>query len=643
MKVSLLIIFLFLSSKFLFAQFDKYSSTSKEAISLYERAERGYRADNFYAAKIDVANAIKADTTFVEAYMLLGELLGKEGKYDETLSLYLKATRINGEAFPISFILLGSVQFYLQKYEEAKASYEKFLTIKETKQESRDLVEYEIKRCDFRIRALKNPVPFIPKNLGPNVNSENDEYLPALTTDEQTLIYTVRLPRENIPANSKNKFNEDFYISHYEKDKWQIREPIGDQINTLNNEGAQSISADGQVLYYTACEKSGGLGGCDIFYSKKAGDTWSKPMNIGPPVNTQYWEAQPSISADGRTLYFASGRPGGIGDFDIWKSTLEDNGKWTDPVNLGPRINTTAAEMSPFIHSDNKTLYFASDGWIGMGGMDLYMIQTDSALEWKMPKNLGYPINSSQDEISLIVNAKGDKAYFSSKKDDSYGGMDLYEFELYKEIRPTSVTYVKGRVFDATTKSNIEAKFELIDLETTETIMEAYSNSSTGDFLVSLPANRNYALNVSKKGYLFYSENFSLKSLKDASPFQIDIPLQAIKVGDKVVLKNIFFETNSYVLKDESKVELNKIIGFMKDNNTVKIEISGHTDNVGAKQTNKTLSEKRAKSVFEYLINHAINKDRLKYIGYADSQPVSPNTTPEGKAKNRRTELKVIE
>ncbi|MBI5218981.1 MAG: PD40 domain-containing protein [Bacteroidia bacterium] len=627
-----------------FAQQTNYTSKIKEAVNLYERAERAYSADNLYAAKIDITNAIKIDTTFMEAYMLLGELLGRDGKYEETLSLYLKAIKINGDAYPLSYVLLGSVQFYLQKYEDAKASYTKYLTFQYIKPGSKEVAEFEIKRCDFRINTIKNPVPFIPKNLGPNVNSAYDEYLPALTADEQTLVITVRLPRENVSPNSKNKFNEDFFVCRKTDGKWQIRETIGDEINTPNNEGAQSVSADGQTLYYTACEKSGGYGGCDIFYSKRVGDTWSKPINIGSPINTESWESQPSISSDGKTLYFASDRPGGYGELDIWKSSLDVTGKWTNPINIGPQINTSATEMSPFIHPDNTTLYFASDGWIGMGGLDLFMSQTDEKGAWTEPMNLGYPINSSQEETSLIVNATGDKAYFSSKRDDTYGGMDLYEFELYKEARPIPVTYVKGKVFDAATKAGIEAKFELIDLETTDIEMEAVSNSGTGEFLVSLPTNRNYALNVSKKGYLFYSENFSLKNRANSSkPYQIDIPLQAIKVGDKIILNNIFFETNSYVLKNESKVELNKIIGFMKENNTVKIELSGHTDNTGSKDLNKKLSENRAKAVYDYLVNNSISSGRLRFKGYADMQPVAQNTTTEGKAKNRRTELKIIE
>ena len=630
---------------FSFVSMAQYTTSDKEAIKLYERAERALKAESYYAVKVDAQNAIKLDSMFVEAYMILGQVFAQERNFDEALRIYERATRLNGDAYPKSYLLLGSIQYFVGKLEDAAKSYMYYLSFENEKKETREIAEYELQKCEFRINAKKNPVPFVPKNLGPDINSEFDEYLPALTADEQTLVITVRLPRENVPPNSKNKFNEDFFISQKIDGVWQKRQPIGNEINTPNNEGAQSISADGQLLFFTACEKSGGYGGCDIYCSRKIGDKWGKPVNLGQPVNTDYWESQPSISSDGKTLYFASDRFGGYGELDIWKTTLDSNGKWTKPVNLGKSINTSASEMSPFIHPDNTTLYFASDGWIGMGGLDLFMSRCDEKDEWSEPKNLGYPINTSGEETSLIVNAIGNKAYFSSRRDDTFGGMDLYEFELYQEVRPIPVTYVKGKVFDATTKNSLEAKFELVDIETAELIVEATSNSGNGEFLVSIPVNRNYALSVSKKGYLFYSENFSLKDVKDASePFKIDIPLSSIKIGQKIVLKNIFFETNSFVLKTESKVELNKLVNFMTENSNIKIEISGHTDNVGRKDLNMKLSEKRAKAVYDYLLqSKAISEFRLKFKGYADTQPIESNATPEGKAKNRRTEIKIIE
>jgi outer membrane protein OmpA-like peptidoglycan-associated protein len=395
-------------------------------------------------------------------------------------------------------------------------------------------------------------------------------------------------------------------------------------------------------MFFTACQKADSYGGCDIYFAKKTGNRWSEAINIGEPVNSRYWESQPSISSDGRTLYFVSNRPGGKGGMDIWKSYINDHGRFSKPENLGDSINTRGTESGPFIHPDNQTLYFASDAWLGMGGLDLYVSRKGVTNQWKRPDNLGYPINTHKDEEFLIVNAKGNLAYFSSNREGSRG-KDIYNFELYDEAQPFQVTYVKGKVFDAVTNEKLKAKFELIDLETSKLVMEAFSHNKTGEFLVCLPVNKNYALNVSKTGYLFYSENFSLKNPENPSEtFLMDIPLQPIREGAIVVLKNIFYETDKYDLKPESKAELSKLISFLNKNPKVNIEISGHTDNIGEDDYNIKLSRNRALSVYNYLTENEISNTRLSYEGYGENSPVASNETEKGRAQNRRTEFKIV-
>jgi hypothetical protein len=418
---------------------------------------------------------------------------------------------------------------------------------------------------------------------------------------------------------------------------------IGSPINTGENEGAQSISANGRFMVFTACNKTDAVGRCDLYFSKKVGDKWTYPRNMQPPVNSRYKETQPSLSADGRTLYFASDRPGGKGQLDVWVTSRDDNGNWSQPINLGDTINTRYHEMSPYVHQDNQTLYFASDGQIGLGGFDLFVSRRDNEGKWGTPQNLGYPINTNKDEFGLIVNAKGNKAYFSSDRDPAMG-KDIYTFDLYNKIQPLEVSYMKGIVFDKETRKRLTAKFELIDLESGKMIYESFSDEETGEFLICLPTDKDYCLNVSKKGYLFFSENFALKGIfRKTEPFLKDVPMQSIKIGESIILKNIFFETDLYALKKESRIELDKVIEFLHDYPAIKIEISGHTDNVGSLDYNQTLSENRAKSVVDYLIKSSITKDRIKYKGYGFSQPVASNDTEEGKALNRRTELKIIE
>ena len=306
-------------------------------------------------------------------------------------------------------------------------------------------------------------MPFNPINMGININTENDEYWPSLSADEQTLVFTRLLPINNNNPDLVRNRQEDLYYSIFENGKMDSCKTSRSSYKYSGNEGAQTISADGKFMVFTGCNREDGYGSCDLYFSKREGDTWSNPRNIGKPINTQYKETQPSLSADGKTLYFASNRPSGKGGLDIWKSSINSNGIWSEPVNLGDSINTPYDEQSPFIHTDNNTLYFSSNGWPGLGNFDLFVSHKKDENDWTTPKNLGYPINTHFSEEGLIVNAKGNMAYYSSNREGE-GGRDLFSFELYKEARPDVVSYMKGSVYDAESKLPLRARFELIDL-----------------------------------------------------------------------------------------------------------------------------------------------------------------------------------
>jgi outer membrane protein OmpA-like peptidoglycan-associated protein len=359
-------------------------------------------------------------------------------------------------------------------------------------------------------------------------------------------------------------------------------------------------------------------------------------------INTAAWETQPSISADGTTLYFVSNRPGGIGNADIWVSKKDKDDSWGAPVNLREPVNTPQDEMSPFIHPDGNTLYFASKGHPGLGGSDLFLSRLNAAGKWQEPVNLGYPINSYADEIGLLVNPAGETAYISSTQKGGFGGFDIYYFTLPTEFRPSPVTYVRGIVTDAENDMPLAANFELINLETAQTEIKETSSPDNGSFLLCLKPGKDYGLNVSKPRYLFYSQHFALTEIKEAgNPFIINIKLQKIKSGSTTILNNIFFNTDSYALLDRSKSELERLVAFLKLNPTIKIKVSGHTDNQGDDNLNMKLSENRAKAVVNYLISAGISPDRLTYIGYGETTPIDTNQTLEGRAKNRRTEFKI--
>lgn len=631
MKVfSLSVLFLVLSVS-LYAQERPYSTTDKQAIKYFALANQNLDDHMFDEAVENLKKAISEDSKFIEAHAQLGDIYRLEWNYKDAVVQFRQVVGLDPDFNRSIYYKLGDCEVHQAQYAEAQKHLEKYLTYQNLTRETQFAAQKLINDCKFSLQALQHPVPFKPENLGPEINTADDEYFPAITADENTLIFTRKINN-----------NEDFYKAVKVNGKWQTATFLSDNINTPKfNEGALSLSQDGKVLFFTGCNRPDGLGHCDIYIAQKKGDDWGKPFDISPPVNSSSWEAQPSISADGRTLYFVSNRKGGYGGYDIWKSTLAEKG-WSEPENLGPNINTSFNEQSPFIHPDDSTLYFCSNGWPGMGGNDLFVSHLGKDGKWQKPENLGYPINSSGDENGLTLTANGNYAFFSSNNLNGAGGFDIYTFELPPNLRPHMVTYVKGIVNDAVSKQPLEAAVEIVDLEKNTPVYQDYSSAEQGDFLATLPTGKNYGLNISKEGYLFYSANFSLIGHENKNPFNLTALLQPLEVGNKVILKNIFFDTNKFDIKDESKPELQKLLDFLNNNPNIHIEVSGHTDNVGSNQFNQTLSENRAKAVYQYLIANGINAARLVYKGYGETEPIVSNDNDEDRSRNRRTEFKII-
>jgi outer membrane protein OmpA-like peptidoglycan-associated protein len=621
----------------------QFSSSSRKAVKLFLDATELYSAMDYDKALMALNKATENDPAFTEAYILKGDIYADKHQIKDAIESYRKAVESNPGFSSNLYYILANQELTTGLYDKAKADYLKFLDFQDIPRQKKEKAVVNLYKCDFGIHAINNPVPFNPVNLGININTEYDEYINAVTSDDLRLYFTRKLPRNEQTIDPANDFEEDFYSSVKKDSVWDMALNLGPPINTHGNEGAICISPDGQFLFFAACNRPDGYGSCDIYWSWKTGDRWSEPMNLGPVVNSPSWDSQPTFSSDGRTLYFASKRPGGKGSSDIWKTELLAGGEWMTPVNIGDSVNTAGTEMSPSLHPDDLTLYFTSDGHPGMGGLDLYYSRKDENGSWGKPLNMGYPINTFADEITLVVNASGDLAYISSDKLGGKGRQDIYSFKLYKEARPLKVTYFKGIVFNKETKNRLEAKFELIDLSSGKMVIESRSDPVNGEFLVALPANKDYALNVSKQGYLFYSDHFALQGESSkAKPFIRDIPLQKIIIGETVVLKNIFFDTDKYELKPESRSELERLISLLQGNGMIRIEISGHTDNAGSAEYNLTLSKNRAKAVYDYLVEHGINAGRLSYTGYGLSKPVDTNETEQGRANNRRTEFKVV-
>lgn len=616
---------------------------NSRAASLCQKAEQMINERNFDKALSLLAQAKSKDPSFPDTYILMGDIYNFTLKSDSAMNCYNKAIDLIGEPDPLLYYIAANEGSKCGQYENALHNYELFMAKGLQYTDVLSDAQKGIANCQFAIEAMKNPVKFQPVNLGPNVNSSWDESLASLTADNGTIVYTVNRPKDDKTICAFCLFEEDLYFAKGDSQGWRNREAFGQPIRTSYNEGAQCISPDGVYLLYTMCDADFGMGSCDLYWSKKIGNKWSRPRNFGAPVNTNVWESQPSMASDGKTIYFVSSRPGGFGGMDIWKTTMTAEGAFTAPENLGSTINTPGDDAAPFIHSDGKTLYFASNGRVGMGGYDLYYSTLQDDGTWSEPKNLGYPINTWADEINIFINAAGTTAYMASDKVGGYGGLDLYSFELDDNLRPNPVTYIKGVVKDAETGAPLEALVEMVDLNSKQTLTSVKSDIQTGEYLACIQTGSNVMLNVSNPGYPFYSENFQIeKSYTVLSPYLKDIALQKADVGTVVVLKNIFFDFDKSDLQPASFVELDVLVDYLT-HNKVNIEIGGHTDNQGTDEYNDRLSEERAKAVYEYLLSHGITADRLSYRGYGKRQPIADNNTEEGRAANRRTEFKIVQ
>jgi outer membrane protein OmpA-like peptidoglycan-associated protein len=601
---------------------------AQKAMAAYFKAKDFGSRTQWEEGIVELQKAIKIQPDYTQAKELLGEYFFALKKYDDAIAI-LESSANDKDFSARSVFLLSEIFLKNNNGEKAKLYAEKYIARKDKVPNAAAKASQTILNANFAIEAKKNPVPFNPKNLGASINTKANEYFPYLTPDGKVFTFTRMDGRQ-----------EDLFYANRNDTVFSNAMSYGNNVNTDDNEGASAMDAQGNFLFVTACNRMDGYGSCDIYYSVKQNNTWTAPQGIGKPVNTGAWEAQPSFSSDGSALYFASNRPGGFGGRDIWVSYLDTNMKLSEPKNLGPNINTKYDDQCPFIHADNQTLYFTSNGWPGMGNGDIYISRkTDTG--WTKAVNIGYPINTENDDNGMTVSYDGKTAFLSSSRAGGFGGLDLYSFELPENMQPKKTTYIKAVVKDAKSKQLLNASYSIIDLDTKKEVYKG--NTSNGKFFVSIELNKNDALQIQKEGYLFYSQNINLKeTTTETKPYEIEVLLEPIAANSKITLNNVFFDFDKNELKQESFVELDKLADLLKKNPTVKIEISGHTDNKGDKKYNLALSQKRAESVVNYLVQKGIAAARLVAKGYGDTMPIAPNDTEENKAKNRRTEVKVL-
>jgi outer membrane protein OmpA-like peptidoglycan-associated protein/tetratricopeptide (TPR) repeat protein len=629
----LLLLCFFLESK---SQWYDPEKVDHKANTIYSLAINKAQNEEYAVAIKMINEALKIEPKYVDAYLSLAGIDANLKKYPESVINFEKAFSLdsvysNYYLLPYSISLAGNGRF-----DDALAAVNKFLANPSINERSTKAGEFRKKTYQFAIdyekaHPAKNYI-FAPQNLGDSVNTVDLEYFPSITIDGKKLIFTRRI-----------KGNEDIYESNLVDGHWSKAYPLPGKINSSTfNEGAQNISQDGRWMIFTGCNFPEGLGSCDLYISYLNKDGWSEPQNLGRNVNSEFWESTPSLSPDKRDLYFSGNMPGGFGGKDIWVCHREDNGKWSEPYNLGPEVNTAGDESTPFIHADNQTLFFNSNGLPGYSEKpDIFVTRKLPDGKWSKPENLGYPINTIEDEGSLVVAADGKTAYFSSDRSDTKGGLDIYTFELRPDIRPLKTLWVKGRVFDNKTKNGLPSTVELTDVSTRQLISKLQTDED-GNYLITLPVGKDYAFNVHRKGYLFYSENYNMSDRSSDSTYTADIPLQPIAADAHIVLKNVFFDTKKMDLKPESITELDNVVRLMNENPNMKVMISGFTDNVGKPIDNLALSKGRAVSVVNYLISKGINNSRLSFKGLGETDPVADNKTEQGRTLNRRTELRVL-
>jgi len=617
------------------------STKSKKAIEFYTEADNYRVRGQFREALQLLQQAIEKDKNFVEAYYRIGLVYMTTKDFSKAAEYFEKGLSLTNDVKKqkVFWFDLGETYFNLGQYDKAEKLIVDFLNAELSNRQKIDKAKSLQNNITFAKENQKVTSKYQQKVLSEAVNRFVMQYFPVLTADQQSLIFTRR-------EGFTDEFDEDLVVSEKDaKGRWTAPQSISKNINTTFNEGTCTISADGRKLIFTSCIGREGYGSCDLFESRKIGNEWTRPENLGPNVNSSEWESQPSLSADGRTLYFVSDRRGGQGRRDIWVSSLMSNGTWSRAKNLGKPINTVYDELSPFIHVNNKTLYFASNGLTGFGGYDLFYSTKDSALQWTEPVNIGAPINNHEDQFSLYVTADGKKGYYAHEELAVNGRARSKNIEVNisgeNRVKFRS-NYVKGRITDRLTHLPLKASIELIGIEknTTESLVE--SDSVTGEYLIVLTQGAEYALYVNKPGYLFRSVNFNYSEVTDFEPITMDIALDQVREGSTAILENIFFDTDKYDIKEKSKAELQKLTKFLNDNPGVKVEISGHTDNIGTVNYNLELSEKRALSVFNYLVAQGISPKRLIAKGYGPHHPVADNSTDSGKRQNRRIEFKLL-
>ncbi|MFT7035239.1 MAG: OOP family OmpA-OmpF porin, partial [Cyclobacteriaceae bacterium] len=589
------------------AQDPNLSTQDKKAAKYYQEAAAMMKRVQYPESIEPLKKALERDQNFIEAWQALGLCYSKINEVEEAIRCYEKPIEIDktSRRVPRSYFALADLYFITENYQNALDYAYLYKEVRQNDTKNARTLETIIQNSIYVLEATKNPLPYNIQPLSGKANYFKQQYFPVLTVDQKSLFFTGRTRDENI------------YISRLDENgEWGMPSHISNNVNTPMNEGACTISADGRMLIFTSCQGRKGFGSCDLYVTYKSGNDWSVPENLGVEVNTSSWDVQPTLSADGRTLYFVSDRPGGKGGKDIWKTYKDKKDLWVSPVNLGATINTPYDEISPFIHVNGESLYFSSKGHAGMGGYDIFMSEL-SEKKWSAPRNMGYPLNDHHDQVSLYITSDGLKGYYTIERHEGSWTSMLHSFDVPEEFRiKKRSVFTAGHVKDKETGNFLDADIKLYDQSNSELISKLKSDVITGEYTVVLTEGNEYGLYVERKGYLFADFSIKIDKIEDFDKGELEVELQPIKEGASMILHNLYFEFDSYELKKESYSELETVFEFLKANRNITIEIQGYTDSKGEKSYNLDLSKNRAEAVYNYLIGRKVPRGMLSFKGY---------------------------
>jgi outer membrane protein OmpA-like peptidoglycan-associated protein len=647
-------------------------NSTKEEKTALRRGQRLMNFQDYLGALQYFREAYKYNPGSFKIKYYLGKCLVFAGQKSKALP-YLQeladsSEKINEKDFPL---LYAQALHFTMQFDKAIFYYRQYL--ERTKKWKPDYAYTQrwIEQCRNGKILVSKPIQARIRNLGGAINTIYSESVPVITGDEKTLYFTARRPGSQTMIAADGKPYEDVYYSLKDSatGAWQSAKSIGAPINTYFHDACVAISANGQTLFIYRDQYNGG-----IFFSKLKGKNWTPPENIGEPIESKYYEPSACLSADEKVLFFVSDRPGGLGGQDIYYSVKEKSGKWGKPVNLGPMVNTPYNEDCPFFHYDGQTLYFSSEGHSSMGGYDIFKTTWRKDKSWSPPVNLGYPINTPDDDAFFVISPSGRTGYYSSNKEDGFGDNDLYEILFYEgvdpltsrklsqdslltldkiepitpglafEAAPRPLILLKGKIECAERRKPLDASIYIINNEQNDTLSVLRANAATGEYLITLPAGGSYGIAVEAEGYLFYSDHFEIPEETAYRAVEKNIALLPFvkSSGQKIILKNIFFDFAKATLRKSSNAELNRLAYILEEYPQMRIRITGHTDSVGSQSYNQKLSEDRAKAVATYLIKKGIAENRLEYLGAGETAPIAANSTEEGRQQNRRIEFEIL-